>query len=81
MTALDHGNVAFSKNKHNSATTKAATKTPTSWVVLRHELEARRPQEKHSRRFVEPFNRRSVGYARWIAMAVIHSKKKIRRAV
>jgi len=50
MTALDHGNEAFSKNKHNSVTIKAAKKTPTSWVVLRHELEARRPQEKHSRR-------------------------------
>jgi len=47
MTALDHGNEAFSKNKHNSAAIKAAKKTATSWVVLRHELEARRPQEKH----------------------------------
>jgi len=57
MTALDHGNEAFSKNKHNSATIKAARKTPTSCVVLRHKLEARRPQEKHSRRrFVEPCN-------------------------
>jgi len=26
-------------------------------------------------------NWRSVGYARWIAMAVIHSKKKIRPSV
>jgi len=26
MTALDHGNEAFSKNKHNSATIKSAKK-------------------------------------------------------
>jgi len=33
------------------------------------------------RGFIEPCNRRSVGYARWIALAVIHSKNEIRRAV
>jgi len=40
-------------------------------------------KEKHTRRrrFVEQCNWRSVGYARWIAMAVIHSKKKIRPPV
>jgi len=38
-------------------------------------------KKKKRRRFVDPYNWRCVGYARWRAMAVIHSKKKIRRAV
>jgi len=37
-------------NKHNSTAIKTDKKTPTSWVVLRHELAARRPQVKHSKK-------------------------------
>jgi len=47
---LGAGVLGDSLNKHNSTAIKTDKKTPTSWVVLRHELAARRPQEKHSKK-------------------------------
>ena len=79
MTALDHGNEAFSKNKHNSAAIKAAKKhQPAELCCGMHSKQEdlkRSIQEDDSlSRITDVVLVMRGGYS----MAVIHSKKKIR---